>query len=50
MGADQFRYEIETSEPGSGTRTIRVIDEGNPDDPALKLVRSILGLISERHA
>ena len=50
VGADQFRYEIEIAEPGSTARTINVIDEGNPDEPALKLVQRILGMISETHA
>jgi len=42
VGADQYRYEITTSEPGGETRRLVVADEGDPNEPALK---EILGII-----
>lgn len=43
-GADRFQYDIEITEPGAGSRKLTVVDEGDPDDPALKEVMAILEL------
>ncbi len=48
VGADRFRYEIRGVEPGAEPRTLTVVDEGDPDDPAMKLVRGILDLAAAR--
>ncbi|MBZ5592098.1 MAG: hypothetical protein LAP39_07670 [Acidobacteriia bacterium] len=41
-GADRLQYEIEITEPGTGGRKLTVVDEGDPDDPAMKEVIAIL--------
>ena len=43
-GADQFHYEIEITGPGAPPRTLTVVDEGDPDLPAMKHVAAILDL------
>jgi hypothetical protein len=45
VGADQFHYSIEVDEPGAALRTLTVVDEGNPDDPALQSLMAILELL-----
>jgi len=44
-GADQFRYVIEIAESGTPRRAVTVVDEGDPEQPAIKQVRAILGLL-----
>jgi len=48
VGADRFRYEIRVVEPGAEPRTLTVVDEGDPDDAAMKLVHAILELAAAR--
>jgi hypothetical protein len=44
-GADQFYYKIEMAEPGAQPRTLTVVDEGDPNDPAIKAFMAILELL-----
>lgn len=44
VGADQFHYEIEITETGVAPRTVSVIDEGDPNHPAMKHVAALLEL------
>jgi hypothetical protein len=44
-GADQFYYKIETAEPGGQVRTLTVVDQGDPNDPAINTVMAILQLL-----
>ena len=44
-GADQFRYVIEIVEPGGRSRTVTVVDEGDPEQSAMKQVRAVLELL-----
>ena len=46
VGADQFHYEIDIAEPGAQPRTLTVVDEGDPEQPAMKQVRAILELVA----
>lgn len=48
IGADRISYQVGIVEPRAGSRTLTVIDEGDPDDPAMKLVRAILDLAGAR--
>lgn len=45
VGADQIEYAIEIAEAGAPPRTITVIDEGDPDQAAMKQVRAVLRLL-----
>ncbi len=47
-GADRFRYEIEIAEPGALPRTLAVVDEGDPQHPAVKDVLALLDLVGGR--
>jgi len=44
VGADQFRYEVAVNDAGRTPRTFTVVDEGNPNDPAVRAIQAILAL------
>jgi hypothetical protein len=44
-GADQFYYDIEITDPGAKPRKLTVVDQGDPNDPAIKAVTAILELL-----
>ena len=47
-GADRFQYEIEIRDPEAKPRTLTVIDEGDPGQPAMQEVIAILELLGAR--
>ena len=45
-GADRFQYEVTVTGDDGGTKSMTVIDKGDPQDPALKIVMELIGSIS----
>src|SRR3954447_10155514 len=43
-GSDRFEYEVTVTGNGEGTRSMTVIDEGNPQDAAMQIVMELIGL------
>jgi hypothetical protein len=46
VGADQFHYEIDMAEPGAQPQTLTVVDEGDPEQPAMQQLQAILELVA----
>src|SRR5437899_8556537 len=42
-GADRFQYEVTVTGNGEGTKSMTVIDEGNPQDAAIQIVTQLIG-------
>jgi emfourin len=47
VGVDQFHYEITVMEPGLAPRALTLVDEGNPNHPAMEHVAALLALAGE---
>jgi hypothetical protein len=43
-GSDRFEYEVTVTGNGEGTKSVTVIDEGNPQDQAMQIVTELIGL------
>lgn len=41
-GADQFHYELDIREPGQAPRTLTIVDEGDPDLPAMRALSALM--------
>ena len=41
FGADQFHYEVEIQEPGAASRTLVIVDEGDPSLPGYRVLRDL---------
>lgn len=44
VGADQLSYQVEIEDKGKPTQTLRVVDEGDSNDAAVREVRTLLGI------
>ncbi len=44
VGADQLSYEVEIEDKGKPTQRLRVVDEGDSNDAAVREVRTLLGI------
>ncbi len=43
-GADRISYEVEIEDKGQPTKRLRIVDEGDSNDPAIREVHALLAI------
>lgn len=45
LGADFITYELTTTRPGANPKTVKVVDEGDPNDPLLAEMLQVTSIL-----